>query len=63
MQVEERHFLRNLEKLIPQDLDLKGVKELIKEDDDLAAKREQLQEEKDKLTEAFKALQRCHITG
>ncbi|KAF3811269.1 Interferon-induced GTP-binding protein Mx2 [Colletotrichum gloeosporioides] len=63
MQVEERHFLRNLEKLIPQDLDLKGVKELIKEDDDLAAKREQLQEEKDKLTEAFKALQRCHLTG
>ncbi|KAI8159533.1 P-loop containing nucleoside triphosphate hydrolase [Colletotrichum sp. SAR 10_70] len=63
MQVEERHFLRNLEKLIPQDLDLKGVKELIREDDDLAAKREQLQEEKDKLTEAFKALQPCHLTG
>ncbi|KAJ0372587.1 hypothetical protein COL154_000320 [Colletotrichum chrysophilum] len=57
MQVEERHFLRKIEQLIPDDLSLDQIRELTKENDDTAMRKRQLREEKRRLKEAEAALQ------
>ncbi|KAJ5015071.1 P-loop containing nucleoside triphosphate hydrolase [Colletotrichum sp. SAR 10_99] len=62
MQVEERHFLRKIEQLIPDDLSLDQIRELTKENDDTAMRKRQLREEKRRLKEAEAALQCCEQT-
>ncbi|KAI8190230.1 P-loop containing nucleoside triphosphate hydrolase [Colletotrichum sp. SAR 10_65] len=62
MQVEERHFLRKIEQLIPDDLSSDQIRELAKENDDTAMRKRQLREEKRRLNEAEAALLCCEQT-
>ncbi|KAF6817733.1 vacuolar sorting protein VPS1 [Colletotrichum musicola] len=56
MQVVERHFMRDIQKLIPDDLDEKEVQELLKEDSDSARKRAELRKEKSRFEKALQTL-------
>ncbi|KAF4452852.1 P-loop containing nucleoside triphosphate hydrolase [Fusarium albosuccineum] len=55
-QVQERHFLRNIKKLIPDDLDLVDIQELTKEDDETGRAKARLQRDRDDLRKARDAL-------
>ncbi|KAJ3536939.1 hypothetical protein NM208_g2060 [Fusarium decemcellulare] len=55
-QVQERHFLRNIKKLIPDDLDLLDIQELTREDDKAGENKANLQRERDNLRKARDAL-------
>ncbi|KAF6826247.1 dynamin family protein [Colletotrichum plurivorum] len=56
VQVVERHFMRDIQKLIPDDLDEKRVQELLKEDSDSARKRAELRKEKSRFEKALQTL-------
>ncbi|KAF4945002.1 hypothetical protein FGADI_12261 [Fusarium gaditjirri] len=56
-QVQERHFLRNIVKLIPDDLCLTEIQELIKEDDEAGRKKLELRQERLNLEEARNILE------
>ncbi|KAF5012822.1 hypothetical protein FDECE_1111 [Fusarium decemcellulare] len=55
-QVQERHFLRNIKKLIPDDLDLVDIQELTKEDDEAGRAKAKHQRDRDNLRKARDAL-------
>ncbi|KAJ3550312.1 hypothetical protein NM208_g37 [Fusarium decemcellulare] len=57
-QVQERHFLRQIEELIPDDLDAVAIEDLLKEDDAAERRKEELRKEKANLEAARDALKR-----
>lgn len=59
VQVEERHFLRKIHRLIPDDLDLDAIKMLAKEEEASVRDMDRLAKEKKMLEDAYKAIRDC----
>ncbi|KAL0764740.1 hypothetical protein CaCOL14_012546 [Colletotrichum acutatum] len=60
-QVVERHFMRKIQDLIPNDLDDAGIQDLLKEDEKSARKKARTRDEKRRLDIALEAVKRFQI--
>ncbi|KAF5639238.1 dynamin family [Fusarium sp. NRRL 52700] len=56
-QVQERHFLRNIVMLVPDNLSLAEIHDLVKDDDEAGRKKLELQQERSNLEEARNVLE------